>query len=186
MTSQQREVVRFFFRGAHYGSCMLDMSACQELVQFQKIVTRMAWVIWNRHCQESGRVNKIFKERTKLVIKRIEGDGTTVPLELIPDPDQRLIFQVDRLGFSTDPLELVKESTFLIYQAVAAANDEKPLPGDVPREVLSELVELGRTLPRGSEMHFALPDEQRVPISKRGRKHLRNLIERVEGPSLFL
>ena len=93
MKGQWKEVAKRAFKGLGYRDHALDLTAVLELSQFQKIVSETAKVLWREANTDRERLPKLFEERTRLCLRRIEEGSTIAPLEVyIEEPEQGELF----------------------------------------------------------------------------------------------
>src|SRR2546425_11712784 len=82
MPERWKEVVRLAFKGQRFKDHALDLSALDELVQFQKIVTETAKALWLAANPDRERLPKHFEERIRLCLRKIEEGSAVAPLEV--------------------------------------------------------------------------------------------------------
>ena len=168
MTGQWPEIARFSFDGAFYEEYALNTHALEELVQFQKILTNMAVFIWKEKHPNRLRIPNNFKECTQFVIRRIEDGSVIVPLE-IPRSSYRASF--------SDSSDVVAQAIDRIYRVFAAADCNRSLPFDIPKEVVSNLATLGKKLRGGAVMKFAPPGRELIEVTAEVRQRLETISE---------
>lgn len=169
MDRKQREVVRLRFEGAPYDGRSLDAAALETLVQFQGIVTKTAEALWRARNPGCERVPKDLGKRTQFVIRTIEEGSTVVPLELSVNSNQP--------DHDSGEAEELKEAVDLIYRTFSAADIDKLLPENMPKEILSILAKFGQGLPKNANVLLAPPGREMTPVSPRARKRLRDITE---------
>jgi len=174
MSKNQQEIVRLCFRGAPYDEHMLNADALEELVQFQNIMTQVAKVVWKRKNPSRSYVPRGFEDKTKFALHVIEHGSMVVPLNRLKSLSPSILNIPDE----TD------EAISLIYSTFVAANNERPLPNDIPKEVLSYLAKLGEKLPDTAEMLFAPPNRDMTPVSQKARNRLQGMIEKFYSDEL--
>jgi hypothetical protein len=67
-----KELIRIAFKGKRYDGHALDLSALDELVRFQKIVTETAKALWREANQDCERLPPHFEDNIRLCLRRIE------------------------------------------------------------------------------------------------------------------
>jgi len=172
MNKEQQEIACLCFKGAPYDEHVLNAAALEELVQFQNIITRAAKSIWKRRNPNQSRVPEGFENQTQFVFHTIKYGNMVIPLGRLKKSAQPPL-----LGMLNKADE-VDEAISLIYSTFVAANNERPLPGDVPKEILPFLATFGEKLPVTAEILFAAPDREMTPVSQKARSRLRGIVEK--------
>ena len=167
MNQQRKKIARFHFAGEVYDGHALDVAALEELVQFQKIVTEVAKVIWKSKHPDRSRLPNDFEKSTKFYFNTVQQGGAIVPLELPIASNGYNLF-----GDSN----VVTQAIDLTYDAFVAVNRNEPLPANIPRRILQKIAKLGGKLPEKSELFFAPHAKSMEPISKESRTRLAAIV----------
>lgn len=172
MAGTWREVVRLRFKGERFRDHALDLTALTELRQFQRIVAETAKALWRAANPDRERLPAHFEDRTRLCLRRIDEGSAITPLEVwVEDEGQSDLWE-------TAPPE--------VHDAVALARDvfdhldqDLPLPGQFPKELVPEYGEWGKTLGPDEEVEFEPVEAERRParVNARNRERLTRFLE---------
>lgn len=139
MAGTWREVVRLQFTGERFRDHALDLTAVTELRQFQRIVAETAKALWRAAHPERERLPARFEDRTRLCLRRIEEGSAVAPLEIyVQDSPQSDLWESE--------IQEVREAIALARDVFESVARDAPLPARLPRELLSEYMEWGKTL----------------------------------------
>jgi hypothetical protein len=166
VSGRWREVVRLKFKGERFRDHALDLSALAELSQFQRIVAETAKALWRAENPDRERLPAHFEERTRLCLRKIEEGSAVAPLEVfIAEPEEPELFEIDTPEV-TQAIGVAKR----VFQA--AENDE-PLPDDLPRSVLGEFAKWGQGLFEDEQIQIETPmDDKPAVVTHRSRASL--------------
>ena len=172
MSENWKEVVRLKFRGERFRDHALDLSALTELRQFQRIVAETAKALWRTANPDRDRLPPHFEERTRLCLRRIEEGSAVAPLEVYLEPqEQQELWQ-------PEPEEL-NEAIDLAYETFVAVAEERELPVPMPKHLVSELSEFGKSLDEDEEIEIdPLKNRRPVGINRVTRERLTAHAER--------
>jgi len=161
MAGTWREVVRLQFRGERFRDHALDLTAVTELRQFQKIVAETAKALWRAANPERERLPARFEDRTRLCLRRIEEGSAVAPLEIyVQDLPQADLWEPE--------IKEVREAIVLVRDVFESVERDMPLPGRLPRELLSEYTEWGKTLGPGEAIDVEPAEPQGRPARVSG------------------
>jgi len=147
MAGQWKEVVRLRFHGERFRDHALDLSAVTELRQFQELVAETAKALWRAANPDRERLPAHFEERTRLCLRRIEDGSATAPLEVyLEPPEQRELWE-------PEPVE-VNQAIGLTYQVMECASTGGEIPSTIPRNLISQFAEFGKTLGEADEIEL--------------------------------
>lgn len=148
MNGRWREVVRLKFKGERFRDHALDLSALAELSQFQRIVAETAKALWRAANPERERLPAHFEERTRLCLRKIEEGSAVAPLEVfLPELESPELFE-------REPPE-VSEAIGMARRVFVAAQNDEPLPDDLPRSLLADFAKWGQGLSEDEEIEIA-------------------------------
>lgn len=172
MNGQWKEVARLRFKGDRFRDHALDLSAVTELRQFQRMVAETAKALWRSVNPNRERLPAHFEERTRLCLRRIEDGSATVPLEVFHEsPPQGELW-------SPEPIE-VKKAIELSFDVFDSLENERPLPDGLPRELIPEYAEWGKTLGPDESVEFQIDSrKQTTRVHARSRERLTTFTER--------
>ncbi|MEN6575095.1 MAG: hypothetical protein ABFD90_02040 [Phycisphaerales bacterium] len=152
MPGQWKEVVRLHFRGVKFRDHALDLSALNELSQFQKLVAETAKSLWRIANPDRERLPRHFEQRTRLCLRQIEEGSAIAPLEVFleeVEKDQTTLWEEE----PQEPQE-VSEAIEMAYEVFAAIEKDRPLPDRFPRHLVSEYTKWGQTLAADEAVEF--------------------------------
>ena len=165
MSGQWREVVRLCFKGERFRDHALDLTALNELRQFQKMVTETAEALWRKANPDRDRLPRHFEDHTRLFLRKIEEGSAAVPLEVfIEEPERQELMwpQPDEIDEAID----------LAYRVFGAAHEDTSLPNEFPKELLNEYVSWGQGLSDEEVLEFAPPGKVATQVTKCERERL--------------
>ena len=171
MPGQWKEVARVRFRGERFRDHALDLSALPELQRFQEIVSETAKALWHAANPNRERLPAHFEERTRLSFRRIEDGSATVPLEVYLEPPEQREF------WEPEPVEL-REAIALTYHVLESAGVGGEIPNDLPRRLIPQYAQWGKTLGEADEIELLPADRTRpVAVNRRVRQRLESYAE---------
>lgn len=175
MPGQWKEVARLRFHGERFRDHALDLSAVTELRQFQEIVAETAKTLWRAANPDRERLPAHFEERTRLCLRRIEPGSATVPLEVYLELPEQPEF------WEPEPLE-VNEAIGLAYRVLESASLGGELPTDVPRSLVAQFVDFGKSLGEADEIELQ-PAGGGAPVrvNRAVRDHLASFAEQPQS-----
>jgi hypothetical protein len=172
MAGDWKEVATLRFKGDRFRDHALDLSAVTELRQFQKMVAETAKALWRAANPDRKNLPAHFEDRTRLCLRRIEDGSATVPLEVyLEKPDQPGLWE-------TEPTE-VNEAIRLAHEVFESASEDHPLPAQLPKELVEDYVNWGKSLGDNEEIELQPSGAQRpVRVNANTRQRLTRFIER--------
>lgn len=133
------EVAKLTFKGERFRDHALDLTAVNELAQFQKLVGETAKVLWRTSHSDRKNLPPHFDSRTRLYLRRIEEGSAVAPLEVfVEDTDLEEYFE-------PEPVE-VKEAINLGLRVFQALEADEPLPETFPRSLIPHYQDFGQGL----------------------------------------
>lgn len=150
-----QRVVELIFHGERFRGAGIDAGALKEIITFQEIIAETAKIIWRRNNPRRKRLLRGFEKLVTLRLTEIKPGSAGVPLALPVLADEQKEFR-------EGPLPEAKEAVEKTYETIYAAAYKKPLPEDVPNEILTLYNEFGKTLGPGEALF--------VSMMRRGRK----------------
>lgn len=175
MAGKWEEVARLRFQGERFRDHALDLSALGELQQFQKIIAETAKALWKKANPDRKNLPKNFEDRARLCLREILPGSTVAPLEVYlddVDDDQSEMWQ------PVVPREVSRavEISYLVYES---AGSDRPLPEDVPKDLVPEFAKWGAGLAAEESIEFSIPGRQGATrVSARERERLADFADR--------
>lgn len=171
MKGQWKEVVRLTFKGERFRDHALDLSAINELSQFQKMATETAKALWHAANPKRERLPKLFEERTRLCLRKVEDGSAVAPLEVfIEQPEQGEIFE-------QEPTE-IKEALALVEEVFHAVEKDEPFPDKFQKSLLLDYEPWGKELLDDEAIEISTNGRSSARITPDIRSRLSSLIER--------
>lgn len=154
---QWKELIRLAFKGRRFEGHALDLSALDELVRFQKIVTETAKALWREANPDRERLPPHFEDKIRLCLRRIEEGSAVAPLEVYID-DTKQEYLYDK-GETQEPEE-IRQALSLACDSFGSIERDRPLPSTFPRALISEYARWGRQL----------SEDESIEIVRKGKK----------------
>ncbi len=169
MAGQWKKVARLHFKGKRFRDHALDLSALNELRQFQKMVAETAKALW-RKSNPGKNLPRHFEDRTRLCLREIEPGSAVAPLEVyIEEPEQGELWK-------REPVE-VNEAIDLAYRVFGAVHEDTSLPEEFPKDLLPEYTGWGQGLSDDEVLEFAPPGKPAARVTAKVRERLAALAE---------
>ena len=170
MNGKWKKVATLHFKGERFRDHALDLTALNELRQFQKMVAETAKVLWRKANPDRKNLPSHFEDRTRLCLRTIEEGSAVAPLEVfIEEPEQREMWE-------QEPVE-VKEAIDLAYRVFGAVREDTSLPDEFPKELLTEYARWGQGLSDDEVLEFAPPGKSAARVTAHERERLTALAE---------
>lgn len=131
------------FDGARFDGHALDVDCVGELLAYKKLVLECAKELWYRKHPGRERLPRGFEERLTLEFSEIREGSVIIPLRRIVVDEQAPLDFGDEFD----------EAAELIDAAISAANQDRLLPAEFPRNVIPLFRDFGKSL-RESETLF--------------------------------
>ncbi len=160
-----KEIARLHFTGNPYNVHALDVAALEELARFQKIVTKIATMIWKKNHPESHRLPKKFKKNTKFYFNSIQEGSVIVPIQISTVEQDNDMFNEYRNIHVSQAIDIT-------HATLVSANHAEALPENIPQNVLQDIAKLGRRLPAQGKLGLELPGKDIESISENTRTYL--------------
>ncbi len=166
-----QKVVELIFHGERFQGHGIDTAALKDIITFQEIVAETAKIIWRRNNPKRERLLRGFDELITLRLTEIKSGSAAVPLELpLMVDEQRKLWE--------GPLSEAKEAVEKTYETICAAAFKKPIPPDIPKEILPLYNEFGKTLETGEAIFVSMmkPGRKRAKFDNNARKRITRYI----------
>jgi hypothetical protein len=175
MPGQWKEVARLRFRGERFRDHALDLSAVTELRQFQEIVVETAKALWHASNPDRKNLPAHFEERTRICFRSIEDGSATVPMEVYLEHSQQ------RELWEREPVE-VNEAIELTYRVLKCAGGRGEIPSALPKRLVPQFMEWGKTLGDADEIELQPPDGRApVRVNRAVRERLASFAEQPQS-----
>jgi len=179
MSGYWKEVVRLNFKGDRFRDHALDLSALEELRQFQKMVAETAKALWRDANPNRERLPKRFEDRTRLCLRRIEDGSAVAPLEVyIEESEEPELFE-------PEPTE-IKEAIAMACTVFRAVERHEPLPDNFPKSLVPEYERWGYSLGDDEAIEVATSGQETVRVTSKSRSQLAEFAEVSYGSSADL
>ena len=145
-------------------------SARSELNQFQRIVAETAKALWRAANPDRERLPAHFEERTRLCLRKIEEGSAVAPLEIFIQEEEPQLFEPE--------IPEVQEAIGLAKRVLRAAENDEPLPENLPRALLPEYERWGQGLREDEAIEIETPfDSESARVTLRSRLRLAAVAE---------
>ncbi len=178
MSGTWNEVARLRFSGKRFRDHALDLSAITELRQFQKMVAETAKALWRAANPDRRNLPAHFEDRTRLCLRRIEDGSATTPLEVfIEEPERGELWTPEPVE-ATEAIRVAHE----VFECVAA---DRPLPPRLPKELLEDYVNWGKSLAEGETLELVPTGVERPAcVNAETRNKLARFLERPHSSTI--
>lgn len=161
--------VRVRFAGGRFDSHTIPFDVLPDLAAYRDLIVEIAKHLYRQRNPDRQRVPKRFAESFQLGLAAVRRGNSATALAMRFDPPVELSAQPD-LGFPLH-FEYFDDARNLFDQVIAAANDDLPMPGDLPREMLGGFNRFGQSLKVGE--HAELSHESSNPVRYDGETRKR-------------
>ena len=159
---QWKEVIRIAFKGERFKGHALDLTALDELVRFQKIVTETAKALWHEGNPDRERLPPHFEDKIRLCLRKIEEGSAVAPLEVYID-DTKQEYLYDKIEIQ-EPEE-IKRALSLACDSFGAIERDQPLPSTLPKALIPEYARWGKQLSENESMEIVRRGKKSVKIT---------------------
>lgn len=163
------EFVRVRFAGGRFESHSIPFDVLPDLAAYSDLIVEMAKHIY-RQRNDRVRVPRGFAESFQLGLFEVKRGNSATALGMRFDPPVELEEQPD-LGFPLH-FEYFEDARNLIDQVIAAANDDRPMPGDLPRDMLAKFNRFGQSLKAGEHAELSHSTSVAVRYDGQTRKRI--------------
>lgn len=171
MAGRWREVVKLTFKGERFRDHALDLTALTELHQFQRLVAETAKALWRAANPNRERLPAHFEDRTRLCLRRIDEGSAVAPLEVyLGEAPQDDLWE-------PEPEEIAQAVT-LAHDVFDSVERGQALPDRLPKELVTEYLEWGKTLAPGEAIEIQPTGLNRgAKVSRQTRNRLAAFME---------
>jgi hypothetical protein len=164
------EFVRVRFAGGRFDSHTIPFDVLPDLAAYRDLIVEVAKHLYRQRNPDRQRVPKGFAESFQLGLAEVVRGNSATALGMRFDPPIGLEAQSD-LGFPLH-FEYFEDARNQIDQVIAAANDDRPMPGEFPREVLGRFNRFGQSLKAGEHAELSHPSVDPVRYDGTTRKRI--------------
>ncbi len=168
MKKKWKEVVTLKFTGERFDDLSLDLLVLQELINYQNLIIKTAKELWFQRNPGRIRLPKNFEEALVLKFNCIEEGSSEIPLLAIIPDEQEI----------TESNTLVEEPIKIITETAERINAKKPLPEELPKNIIPDIVALGKTMHKNECLYFSNSKGKFIRFSENERDRLSEYIEK--------
>jgi len=140
MAKIQRPLVTHTFKGERFENHALDIDVLPDLHAYKELLVATAKELWKRHHPDRQRLPKNFEDSLSLKFNQVQEGSAAIPIyREVQAEDQTQLWKADE----SDELDQAVE---LIAQAIQATDADKPLPDQLPKNVIPLFEGYGSTL----------------------------------------
>ncbi|MHB1272699.1 MAG: hypothetical protein ACYCZD_08015 [Rhodanobacter sp.] len=169
-TRSEGEFVRVRFAGGRFDSHTIPFDVLPDLAAYRDLIVEVAKHLYRQRNPDRQRVPKGFAESFQLGLSEVLRGNSATALGMRFDAPDEMETQPD-LGFPLH-FEFFEDARSLIDRVIAAANDNKPMPSDFPRETLGRFNRFGQSLKAGEHAELSHPSVQPVRYDNTTRKRI--------------
>ena len=182
MAGQWKTVAELQFCGSRFEDHALDVGALTELGRYQELVADTAKALWRRANPDRERLPAHFEDRTRLYLREIKEGSTVAPLEAyVEEADIDQLWK-EELEVPPELLEAVSVS----HAVFDAADNDRPLPEVLPRELIPEYVRFGEGLRAGEVIRVRVEGKRPACLSIASRDRLLTFVDQPHTDSVVI
>jgi hypothetical protein len=136
----QRQLVMHTFKGKRFDDHSLDLDVLPDLFAYKQLLVETAKALWRRNHPDRERLPKNFEDGLSLKFFKIEEGSTAVPIMREFETEDQADF------WKTQPADELDTAVELVNAAILAANDNQPLPDDLPKNIIPLFADYGKGL----------------------------------------
>lgn len=160
----KRPLVTHTFKGRRFEDHGVDLDVLPDLYAFKELLVATAKELWRRNHPERKNLPKNFEDSLCLKFYEVKSGSAAVPIfrEVESDSQETL--------WESNHLDELDEAVALVTDAAQAADTDKPLPDQLPKNVIPLFEKYGKTLledeyfevqPQGSQKRAAYTRKSR-------------------------
>ena len=136
--AQIRELTTLRFDGPRFEDHGLEIDILPELIAYKRLLLETTKELWRRNHPSRKQLPKNFEDSISIKFFELGKGSTTIPL-------------MRELRFEDDELPLIIEdeldkAAVIIEASIEAAAQDRPMPENLPRLVLPQFAQFGKTL----------------------------------------
>lgn len=163
MNRQEKALVTHVFKGGRFDDHGVDIDVLPELIAYKTILVETAKELWRRNNPDRQRLPKNFEDSLTLKFYTVEESSAAIPL-------YRQVAGQGEMWRQRDELD---EAVDLVAALTEAAEQDKPIPTEFPKNVLPLFEDYGKTLHPDEYL------EQRIPERRTSAKYTTQVRERL-------
>lgn len=140
MPKVQRELVTHTFKGKRFDDHGLDLDVLPDLFAYKQLLVETAKALWRRGHPDRERLPKNFEDGLSLKFFAIEKGSAAVPIMREYESEDQADF------WKTQPPDELDTAVELVNAAIAAADNNQPLPEELPRNIIPLFSDYGKGL----------------------------------------
>ena len=140
MPKVQRPLVPHTFKGKRFDDHGLDLDVLPDLFAYKQLLVETAKALWRRNHPDRERLPKNFEEALSLKFFSIEKGSAAVPIMREYEDQEQADF------WRQQPADELDTAVELVSAAIAAANNNQPLPEALPKNIIPLFGDYGNTL----------------------------------------
>jgi len=182
MAGQWKTVAELQFCGSRFEDHALDVGALTELSCYQKLVADTAKALWRRANPDRERLPAHFEDRTRLYLREIKEGSAVAPLEAyVEEAEVDQLWEEER----EVPPELL-EAVSVSHAVFDAADNDRPLPEGLPRELIPEYVRFGEGLQAGEVIRVRVEGKRPARLSVESRDRLLTFVDQAHTDTVVI
>jgi len=144
MKPKRKKIARLRFKGERYDHRALDAAALREVERFLRLLEETAKAVWKQNDPEGReRLPTGFEGKNQAFMCGLRSGSTSVDIESrVEDTGQE-----EFLDRGAETMIIAADVAHEVFEAVNYI--DRPLPGCLPRELISEYAKLGKSLEPG-------------------------------------
>jgi hypothetical protein len=167
----QRKLVTHTFRGKRFDDHGLDLDVLPDLFAYKQLLVETAKELWRRNNPNRERLPKNFEDRLALKFFKIEAGSVSVPIMREYENEAQADF------WKQQPADELDTAVELVSAAIVSANDQKPLPEELPKNIIPLFGDYGKGLREDESVE--LESEQTHHIARYTPRAQKELLGRV-------
>ncbi len=134
---EERTIIEHTFKGPRFDDHGLDVEVLSELKVFKDILLDLIEELWRKNNPDNKRLPNNFSNIFTIKFYEIKKGSTVVPLKQVAGPQEGLFIKYNRE---------VDEAIDIISKTLHSIALDKPLPAELPKQVLAKFKGYGETL----------------------------------------
>jgi len=136
----QRQLVTHTFKGRRFDDHGLDLDVLPDLFAYKQLLVETAKALWRRNHPDRERLPKNFENALLLKFFTIEKGSVAVPIMREYENEEQADF------WKLQPADELDIAVELVNAAIVAANNNQPLPEELPKNIIPLFGDYGKGL----------------------------------------